>query len=86
MLSSLGSCFIVRTNAVYNCGQIVTFRLISCVLYMVLWILDISLVSGKWFNYGIIFIVLILDLNMWKNQIFYSPFEYGQYTGPEYKV
>lgn len=37
-------------------------------------------VTGKWFNYGIIFIVMILDLNMWKNQIFYDPFTYGQYT------
>ncbi|KAK3734219.1 hypothetical protein QZH41_003212 [Actinostola sp. cb2023] len=37
-------------------------------------------ITGKWFNYGIIFIVMILDLNMWKNQIFYEPFMYGQYT------
>ena len=40
-------------------------------------------ITGKWFNYGIIFIVMILDLNMWKNQIFYEPFTYGQYTNPE---
>ena len=40
-------------------------------------------ISGKWFNYGIIFIVMILDLNMWKNQIFYEPFVYGQYTDDE---
>ena len=40
-------------------------------------------ISGKWFNYGIIFIVMILDLNMWKNQIFYNPLEYGQYTDAE---
>ena len=40
-------------------------------------------ITGKWFNYGIIFIVMILDLNMWKNQIFYEPFTYGQYTDPE---
>ena len=26
---------------------------------------------GKWFNYGIIFLVMLFDLNMWKNQIFY---------------
>ena len=26
---------------------------------------------------------MILDLNMWKNQIFYEPFAYGQYTDPE---
>lgn len=37
-------------------------------------------ITGKWFNYGIIFIVMILDLNMWKNQIYYDPFVYGQYT------
>lgn len=29
---------------------------------------------------------MILDLNMWKNQIFYIPAEYGQYTGPDHKV
>lgn len=38
-------------------------------------------ISGKWFNYGIIFLVMIFDLNMWKNQIFYYPDYYGQYTG-----
>lgn len=42
--------------------------------------------TGKWFNYGIIFLVLILDLNMWKNQIFYKPYEYGQYVGPGEKI
>lgn len=42
--------------------------------------------TGKWFNYGIIFLVLILDLNMWKNQIFYKPHEYGQYIGPGQKI
>ena len=35
--------------------------------------------SGKWFNYGIIFLVMLLDLNMWKNQIFYNPSDYAQY-------
>lgn len=40
-------------------------------------------ITGKWFNYGIIMLVIILDLNMWKNQIFYSPFVFGQYTSPE---
>lgn len=39
-------------------------------------------ITGKWFNYGIIMLVIILDLNMWKNQIFYSPFLFGQYTDP----
>lgn len=43
-------------------------------------------ISGKWFNYGIIVIVMILDLNMWKNQIFYQPEAYGQYTGPDHRV
>lgn len=39
-------------------------------------------ITGKWFNYGIIMLVIILDLNMWKNQLFYSPFVFGQYTNP----
>lgn len=43
-------------------------------------------ISGKWFNYGIIVVVMLLDLNMWKNQIFYQPDDYGQYTGPNNKV
>ncbi|XP_064635440.1 transmembrane protein 117-like isoform X2 [Lineus longissimus] len=43
-------------------------------------------ISGKWFNYGIIFLVMLLDLNMWKNQIFYEPFEYGQYVNPHNKI
>lgn len=30
--------------------------------------------------------MLILDLNMWKNQIFYRPYEYGQYVGPGDKI
>ena len=41
-------------------------------------------ISGKWFNYGIIFLVMIFDLNMWKNQIFYYPEKYGQYIGKEF--
>lgn len=40
-------------------------------------------ISGKWFNYGIIFLVMIFDLNMWKNQIFYYPQKYGQYIGKQ---
>lgn len=40
-------------------------------------------VTGKWFNYGIIFIVMILDANMLKNQILYEPAPYGQYTDPQ---
>ncbi|XP_067935642.1 transmembrane protein 117-like isoform X2 [Watersipora subatra] len=40
-------------------------------------------ITGKWFNYGIIFLVMILDLNMWKNQIFYAPEDFAQYTDDE---
>eukprot|EP00105_Crassostrea_gigas_P038068 XP_019922216.1 PREDICTED: transmembrane protein 117 [Crassostrea gigas] len=43
-------------------------------------------ITGKWFNYGILFLVMILDLNMWKNQIFYAPFDYGQYTDSDGKI
>lgn len=61
----------------------------ACVL-LLKWIYQITELSffqtGKWFNYGIIFLVLILDLNMWKNQIFYKPHEYGQYIGPGQKI
>nr|CAD7457635.1 unnamed protein product [Timema tahoe] len=38
-------------------------------------------ITGKWFNYGINVMVMLLDLNMWKNQIFYDPRDFGQYTG-----
>lgn len=37
-------------------------------------------IEGKWFNYGILFIVMILDLNMWRSQLWYNPSAYGQYT------
>ena len=43
-------------------------------------------ITGKWFNYGILLMVMILDLNMWKNQIFYKPYDFGQYTGPNDKI
>ena len=43
-------------------------------------------ISGKWFNYGIIFMVMMFDLNMWKNQIFYYPEKYGQYIATEHRV
>eukprot|EP00993_Chasmostoma_nieuportense_P001907 NODE_2746_length_1104_cov_29.532242_g2621_i0.p1 GENE.NODE_2746_length_1104_cov_29.532242_g2621_i0~~NODE_2746_length_1104_cov_29.532242_g2621_i0.p1 ORF type:complete len:341 (-),score=100.99 NODE_2746_length_1104_cov_29.532242_g2621_i0:49-1071(-) len=35
-------------------------------------------ITGKWFNYGIIFLVMILDLNMTKNQLIYTPASFGQ--------
>ena len=37
-------------------------------------------------NYGIIIIVMALDLNMWQTQMFYDPFKYAQYTGPDGRV
>jgi hypothetical protein len=43
-------------------------------------------VTGKWFNYGIIFVVMGLDFNMLKNQIIYDPPAFGQYTGPDNRV
>ncbi|XP_076450734.1 transmembrane protein 117-like isoform X2 [Babylonia areolata] len=43
-------------------------------------------ITGKWFNYGILFIVILLDLNMWKNQIFYDPFTYGQYVDSKNRI
>lgn len=43
-------------------------------------------ITGKWFNYGILFLVMILDLNMWKNQIFYAPYDYGQYVDNEGRI
>ncbi|XP_069132726.1 transmembrane protein 117-like isoform X2 [Argopecten irradians] len=43
-------------------------------------------ITGKWFNYGILFIVMLLDLNMWKNQIFYKPYDYGQYVDSEGRI
>jgi hypothetical protein len=39
-------------------------------------------VTGKWFNYGIIFMVMIFDAIMTKNQIFYQPRDNGQYVDP----
>lgn len=43
-------------------------------------------ITGKWFNYGILFFVMLLDLNMWKNQIFYNPLDFGQYVGPDDRI
>ncbi|KAJ9455511.1 hypothetical protein DIPPA_10904 [Diplonema papillatum] len=40
--------------------------------------------TGRWFNYGIIFLVMCLDFNMLKNQLIYSPPEFGQYVNPEH--
>ncbi|XP_071100140.1 transmembrane protein 117-like [Haliotis cracherodii] len=43
-------------------------------------------ITGKWFNYGVLFLVLLLDLNMWKNQMFYQPKDFGQYVDSEGKI
>ena len=40
-------------------------------------------VTGKWFQFGIIFLVMCLDLNMLKNQIVYEPADFNQYVDPE---
>lgn len=40
-------------------------------------------VNGKWFNYGIIMMVMLLDMNMLKNQVVYVPEDFFQYTDPE---
>ena len=36
--------------------------------------------KGKWLYYGILLVVMMHDMYMWKKQIFYKPFDYGQYT------
>ena len=43
-------------------------------------------ITGKWFNYGIIFMVMIFDSIMLKNQILYEPGLFGQYTGPDGRI
>ena len=37
-------------------------------------------IKGKWFAYGLVGMVLLIDTWMWKNQVFYEPLRYGQYT------
>lgn len=39
-------------------------------------------VTGKWLNYGPLFVIISLDLNMMKNQVIYTPQDFGQYTDP----
>ncbi|CAG0880340.1 unnamed protein product [Cyprideis torosa] len=43
-------------------------------------------ITGKWFNYGIILMVMLLDLNMYKNQIFYYPEGYGQCVDEQFRI
>lgn len=40
-------------------------------------------VTGKWFQYGVLFVVMLLDMNMWKNQILYTPVDFAQYVDGE---
>lgn len=58
-----------------DCWSIIMLKKIKLNLNYVIF----SWFLGKWFNYGIIFLVMLLDLNMWKNQIFYHPDDYAQY-------
>jgi hypothetical protein len=37
-------------------------------------------ISGKWMNFGPLMVIIVLDLNMFKNQLFYVPVDYGQYV------
>eukprot|EP00746_Dinoflagellata_sp_MGD_P144304 gnl/MRDRNA2_/MRDRNA2_77050_c0_seq1.p1 gnl/MRDRNA2_/MRDRNA2_77050_c0~~gnl/MRDRNA2_/MRDRNA2_77050_c0_seq1.p1 ORF type:complete len:665 (-),score=72.50 gnl/MRDRNA2_/MRDRNA2_77050_c0_seq1:343-2337(-) len=37
-------------------------------------------VTGKWMQYGVLFIVMFLDFNMLKNQVLYEPSLYAQYV------
>ena len=39
-------------------------------------------ITGKWINFGPLFIIIGLDLNMMKNQLLYQPSDFGQYTDP----
>lgn len=44
------------------------------------------IITGKWFNYSIVFLVMILDFNNYKNQIVYHPNYFAQYTDRNYYV
>ena len=39
--------------------------------------------TGKWLYYGLLSVIMMHDMYMWKKQIFYQPFDYGQYTDRE---
>eukprot|EP01127_Copromyxa_protea_P001959 TRINITY_DN1185_c0_g1_i2.p1 TRINITY_DN1185_c0_g1~~TRINITY_DN1185_c0_g1_i2.p1 ORF type:complete len:455 (+),score=85.32 TRINITY_DN1185_c0_g1_i2:147-1511(+) len=40
-------------------------------------------ITGKWFNYGIVLAVMVLDFNALNNHLSYNPMAYGQYVHPE---
>ncbi|KAJ8298569.1 hypothetical protein KUTeg_022629, partial [Tegillarca granosa] len=72
-----------NTNKTFLSGdKMMMSRFYSFALYIKI----LAFIPRKWFNYGILFLVMILDLNMWKNQIFYSPFDFGQYVDGEAKI
>merc|ERR1711865_658265 len=41
------------------------------------------LLTGKWFNYSLMFFVLLIDIMMLKNNVFYTPEDTSQYTDPD---
>lgn len=41
------------------------------------------IITGKWMNYGPLFVIIGFDLNMMKNQLIYAPQNFGQYINPE---
>ena len=43
-------------------------------------------ITGKWFNYGIVFIVLLLDMNMTKNQMLYEVEVHRQCLDPDKRI
>lgn len=44
------------------------------------------LITGKWFNYGIIMLIMVLDFNNVYSQLWYRPEYYGQYVGPDGRI
>merc|ERR1711865_1122336 len=40
------------------------------------------LLTGKWFNYSLMFFVMLIDIMMLKNNVFYHPGNTGQYYDP----
>merc|ERR1740117_1709067 len=41
------------------------------------------LLTGKWYNYSLMFFVLLIDIMMLKNNVFYTPEDTSQYTDPD---
>lgn len=74
----------IKCNCLESCFR--ACAKISCVK----WLIDAEYfnftVTGKWLNYGPLFVILGFDLNMLKNQVLYEPVGYGQYTDPHDNV